>query len=263
MRLIGILLALTVLGACGDASGAPSATSPSVIVEQPIPATALATLAPTTLAPTTLAPTTLAPTTVAPPTVAPTAPQLVPPDAAAGTTAAVIPVRDDALVASATPVHVTEPCPPSTGAPDGTSAMQAELAKLEPMLGVVLTYGVQHKAEFGSYGLIWQGTNDASVFVAFTEHLDLHRDALNQLVEHPDELIVCQVPVSEDVGRALSAKLTDDLKGRFSSLGYGTAGVEIVLNRGEETLADELGAEYGEAIHVTICSDPARCNLTP
>jgi hypothetical protein len=239
MRLVGPLLVWAFLGACGDASNAPSATSPSVTV-------------PTTLAPTTLAPITLAPTTL----------QSVPPGAATGTTPPVLPVRDDALIASVTPTHVTEPCPQSTGAADGTSAMDTELAELEPMLGVVLSYGAQHQAEFGTYGLIWQGTNDASVFISFTQNLDLYRDALKQLVEHPDELIVCQVAVSADVGRALVAKLTDDLEGRFSSLGYGNA-VEIVLNPGEEILADELVAEYGAAVVVTVCSDPAGCAVTP
>jgi hypothetical protein len=183
----------------------------------------------------------------------------LPSDAAPGTTELVMPVRDDALVASATPTHVTEPCPPSPGAPDGTSAMQAELAKLEPMLAVVLTYGGQHREEFGNYGLIWHGTNDASVFISFTQHLDLHRDALEQLVAHPDELIVCQIAVSGDVGRALLAKLTDELAGRFSWLGYGIDGVEVVLNPGEEILADELVAEYGDAVDVTVCSNPAGC----
>jgi hypothetical protein len=230
MRLVATLLVLTFLGACGDASNAPSATGPSVAVTQPMPTV-----------------------------VAPTTPQSVLSDAATGTTAPVIPVRDDALIDSMTPTHVSEPCPPSPGAPDGTSAMDTELAKLEPMLGVVLGYGVQHKDEFGSYGLIWHGTNDASVFIAFTQNLQPHRDALEQMVEHPDELIVCQVAVSEDVGRALVAKLTDDLEGRFSSIGYGFDGVEIVLNPGEEILAEELVAEYGDAVDVTVCSDPAGC----
>ncbi len=43
--------------------------------------------------------------------------------------------------------------------------MQAEMSKLEPMLGVVLAYGGERPDEFGSYGLVWQGTNDASVFI--------------------------------------------------------------------------------------------------
>lgn len=159
-------------------------------------------------------------------------------------------------------MHVTEPCPDSPGGPDGTEAMQTEMAKLEPMLGVVLAYGGQHPDEFGSYGLIWHGTNDASVFISFTDNLDRHRDALDQLVAHPDELIVCQVAVSGEVARALVAKLTDDLDGRFSSLGVGINGVEVVLQPGEEALADQLVAQYGDAVDVTVCPDPAACTVT-
>jgi hypothetical protein len=234
MRTVGTLLVLTFLGACGHASNMSTATGPSITAAESVPAT-------------------LAPTTSLPPP---------PGDAAPGTTAAVMPVRNDALVASATPTHVTEPCPQSLGGPEGGNAMDTELGKLEPMLGIVLAYGTQHHDEFGGYGLIWRGTNDASVFISFTQHLDVHRDALEQLVAHPDELIVCQVAVPEDVGRALAAKLTDDLAGRFSFVGWGMNGVEVVLNPGEEVLADELVAEYGDAVLVTVCSNPAGCAAT-
>jgi hypothetical protein len=71
------------------------------------------------------------------------------------------------------------------------------------------------------------------VFISFATHLDQHRRALNDLVAHPDELIVCQVAVSGDVARALIAKLTDDLNGRFSALANGIDGVQVVLKPGE------------------------------
>ena len=141
--------------------------------------------------------------------------------------------------------------------------MQAEVARLEPMLSQVLAYGGQHADEFGSYGLIWQAVDDASVFISFTSDLDVHRDDLNDLVSYPDELIVCQVAVSGDVARALMAKLTDDLQGHFESVGLlGMGGVEIVLMPGEQALADELVAKYGDAVEVTVCSDAAACAAT-
>ena len=117
--------------------------------------------------------------------------------------------------------------------------------------------------EFGSYGLIWQSVDDASVFISFTSNLAAHRDALNDLVSSPDELIVCQVAVTDDVARALMAKLTDDLQGRFQSVGLGMRGVEIVLMPGQQTLADELVANYGDAVYVTVCADEASCTVTP
>ena len=233
VRLAGILVMLVCFCSCGDSSKGSTATAAPAAAKAP-PAVLTTTMAPTT----------------------------VPTDQLPVTTLAVMPTRDDALVASATPAHVSEPCPESLGGPDGTDAMQAEMAKLEPMLGVVLAYGGQHADQFGSYGLVWQGTNDASVFVSFTADLDLHRDALDNLVAHPDELIVCQVAVSGDVARALAAKLTDDLAGRFSSVGVGGNGVNVVLMPGEEALGDELVAQYGDAVSVTICSDPSACIAT-
>jgi hypothetical protein len=234
MRLAAPLLMLICIGSCGQSSNDPSSINPRGAG--------------------TLAPPAVVPTTTGPPPPAPT-------DALPATTLVVVPTRNDALVASVTPTHVTEPCPDSTGGPDGTEPMQTEMAKLESMLGIVLAYGGQHADEFGTYGLIWQGANDASVFISFTKNLDLHRDAINKLVAHPDELIVCQVAVSGEVASALVAKLTDDLNGRFSSVSNGLHGVEVVLQPGEEALADELVAEYRDAVNVSVCSDGAACSV--
>jgi hypothetical protein len=234
VRLAVLLLMLIGICSCGDSSNAPSAVAPP----------AAGTLTPSTV---------LATTTASPP---------APTEALPATTLLVMPTRDDALLADATPTHVTEPCPDSPGGPDGTEAMQTEMAKVEPMLAMVLAYGGQHPDEFGSYGLVWHGTNDASVFISFTTNLDRHREALNKLVAHPDELIVCQVAVCGDVALALVAKLTDDLNGRFSSVGVGINGVEVVLQPGEEALADQLVGQYDEAVNVTVCSGPATCTGT-
>ena len=204
------------------------------------------------------------PGTLPPPTGLPTtAPEPARTGVLPATTVFVMPASDDALVASIKPTRVTEPCPDSASGPDGTADMQAEAARLEPMLGQVLAYGGQHPAEFGSYGLIWNSVNDASVFISFTSRLDVHRDALNNLVSFPDELIVCQVAVSGDLARALAARLTDDLQGHFESVGLGMGAVEIVLMPGEQALADELDAKYGDAVQVTVCSDASACTITP
>jgi hypothetical protein len=203
------------------------------------------------------------PGTLPPPTGVPTtAPQPARTDVLPATTVFVMPARDDALVASIKPTRVTEPCPDSPSGPDGTADMQAEVTRLEPMVGQVLAYGGQHPDEFGSYGLIWQRVNDASVFISFTSNLEVHRDALNDLVSNPDELIVCQVAVSGEVARALTVKLLDDLKGHFQSVGLRMGGVEIVLMPGEQAIADELVAKYGDAVEVTVCSDAAACTIT-
>jgi len=173
------------------------------------------------------------------------------------------PARNDALVDSIEPTEVVQPCPDSPGRPDGSAEMQTELSELEPMLGTVLAYGQQHRDEFGSYGLIWHGLNDASVFVSFTTNLDQHHAALADVVAHPDELIVCQVAVSGDVAQALMAKLTDELQGRFESVQTGAGGVEVVLVSGEEALADQLRLQYGDAVNVTVGTSAPASTVTP
>ena len=118
--------------------------------------------------------------------------------------------------------------------------------------------------EFGSYGLIWHSSNDASVFIAFTTNVDEHRDELERIVALPDELIVCQVAVSADVARALYAELVDELMpAHAAAVGLGATGVEVTLLPGEETLAKQLAERYGDAVTVTICPDQTSCIAKP
>jgi hypothetical protein len=58
----------------------------------------------------------------------------------------------------------------------------AESSRLEPMLGQVLAYGMQHADQFGGYGLVWQSADDASVFISFTKNVGEHRAALARSV---------------------------------------------------------------------------------
>ena len=82
-------------------------------------------------------------------------------------------------------------------------------------------YGTDHADEFGTYGLIWHDAGDASVFISLTTDLDAHRAALAEIVEYPDELIVCQAALSGTANQALQAALVDELAGRFISIGQG------------------------------------------
>lgn len=176
------------------------------------------------------------------------------------------------------PVMVTEPCPESVSLSSNgdPSAMMSESSRLEPMLGVVLAYGGEHPDEFGTYGLIWQGDGDASVFTSFTGHLEQHRAALAGVVEFPDELIVCQSALTGDAARALIRSLTQELGGRFMSVGQGTGPIEVVLKETEEALAAELAARYGDAVRLrvgllpypistatSVCSEPIGADPPP
>jgi hypothetical protein len=157
-----------------------------------------------------------------------------------------------APVGSVAPVDVSEPCPESDASLGGGHGMLAESSRLEPMLGQVLAYGGQHPDVFGTYGLVWHGGDDASVFVSFTSDLDVHRAALEAAVEHPGELIVCQVAVSGAVAQAMQATLVRDLEGRFLSIGRGSSAIEVVVAANEAQLAGELLARFGDAVEVTV-----------
>ena len=121
------------------------------------------------------------------------------------------------------------------------------------MLGQVLAYGQAHPDVWGSYGLVWPGSGDESVFVSFTKEVEAHRATLAGQVGFPDELIVCQVPITGAEAQALQTQLARELAGRFASIGVGTSGaVEIMLLTGEEATGSQLSARYGDAVVVTF-----------
>lgn len=143
---------------------------------------------------------------------------------------------------------------PDVSSPTGGSIEDglAESHRLEPMLGQVLAYGGEHSAEFGTYGLVWHDRSDASVLISLTGDLDAHRETLEGLVDHPDELIVCQAALSGDANRALQALLVDELAGRFVSIGQDFGSVTVVLPTTEERLATDLRERYGDIVSVTF-----------
>lgn len=164
---------------------------------------------------------------------------------------------DSAPVTAVDASDVSEPCPADApvdlNATD-PSVVLDEASRLEPMIGVVLQYGSQHPGVFGGYGLHWITADDASVFVSFTGDLGAHRAALTELVEYPDELIVCQAPASEADRSAIQATLSSELNGRFTEISSGgkSGAVVVGLNPTEETLAGELVRRYGTAIDVRV-----------
>jgi hypothetical protein len=151
-------------------------------------------------------------------------------------------------------VEDDERCPESSSSlefGDG-GAMGAEQARLDPMVGRVLAYGTDHSDEFGTYGLVWHDAGDASVFISLTSNLDTHRAALAQVVEHPDELIVCRAALSGTANQALQAALVEELTGRYRSIGQGNDSVVIHLPAHEEQLASELVDRFGDIVSLTV-----------
>lgn len=234
-RILAVATVAAIMCACGDGDAAEPAGSPP----PDDPAGTVAD-APTT--------TSLAPGPNAAPTSAPSG-------TLPATTVFVPPTVPSGGLPSIEPIEVTEPCPESTPTEGGEgpqNSMFDEVGRLEPMLGVVLAYGGQHPDQFGTYGLVWQGSADASVFVSFTGDLDEHRAALSGMVEYPDELIVCQVAIPGEAAGALQAQLSSELSGRYSSIGRGMGAVEVALTADQEDVAADLVERYGDAVEVTV-----------
>jgi len=132
-------------------------------------------------------------------------------------------------------------------------AMLSEAGRLEPMLGQVLAYGGERPDEFAGYRLEWIGPNDASVVITMTGEIERHRSALVDIVEFPDELVVCEGPTSGESAQALLDELQPELNGRAASWGKDTAGhVEIGLFADDEAFAAELIERYGERVEVRV-----------
>lgn len=131
----------------------------------------------------------------------------------------------------------------------------AQQAALERDLAAVQRYGANQP----DYSTAAFDTEQHQVVVVayFANHLDRHRDALRELVEHPDRL---RVQMSERSRRDLE-RVRDEVRHRLEgnagwSLGLGTDKVLVTLPPGQEPLADELRAKYGDAVEVSIKPPP-------
>lgn len=120
------------------------------------------------------------------------------------------------------------------------------------MLGIVVAYGTEHADSFGSYGLHWIESDDASVFISVTHDIAVHRAALEGMVPFPEELIVCRAVITGDDVRVLHQQLVHGLEGRFVYVGMGNGRVTVGLDAQNEALAAELVAIYGHAVEVTV-----------
>jgi hypothetical protein len=131
----------------------------------------------------------------------------------------------------------------------------AQQAALERDLAAVQRYG----ADQPDYSTAAFETEQPQVVVIayFADHLDRHRDALQELVEHPDRL---RVRLSER-SRGDLERIRDEIRHRLDgtagwSLGLGADKVLVTLPPGQEPVADELRAKYGDAVEVSIKPPP-------
>lgn len=157
---------------------------------------------------------------------------------------------------SLVPKEVIEPCP-SLVPPSSDTALVDEATRLEPMLGLVVSYGAGHLDSFDHYGLVWDDGGDASVFASFAGPLEEHRVALADIVPFPEELVVCQSPMSGRQRTGVVTALDEELGAGVQVVRHGEGGrVGVRLASGDEAVAARLHERYGGAVALTVGALP-------
>lgn len=160
------------------------------------------------------------------------------------------------------------PAPEATGDPcrdwldsggmssDEAMAVGAAQLPLEGDVAAVAAYGDARPDVFGGAG--YGGGLDAYVIAWFTQPLEEHQAALAAVVAHPDRLVVCPTPLSDAEARGIQ----DEILARVGFDGvvdmYQQPGEPVMVGLAPDqmTLADELLADYGDAIAVSLGAFP-------
>jgi hypothetical protein len=141
---------------------------------------------------------------------------------------------------------------PTAGLDDTT--LIAQQRELEADSRRVEAYGAEHTDQFGQ---AWFDNGPVvRLAVGFTGDVERHRAALEALVEHPDRLVVHEVPYSvQDLERTL-ADVTDlveaDTGAGLEASSIQLCSVRVGLPPGQEALAGELVDRYGDVLDVTV-----------
>lgn len=129
---------------------------------------------------------------------------------------------------------------------------------LLPMMSVVNTYGVPLGQEFHGAGQSWNDDGDRVVVAAFVANVAAHRDALNDVVDDPDHLVVCRARLTAGEGATLVAEIQPRLA-EFEHA-FGPSGmdgrVHVTVLAGHDQTAETLHAEYGDQLVISLGAFP-------
>lgn len=138
------------------------------------------------------------------------------------------------------------------------SADSTSANALLPMMSVVNTYGVPLGQEFHGAGQSWNDDGERVVVAAFVANVAEHRDALDDLVDDADRLVVCRARLTTGEGAAIVAEI-QPLLAEFEHA-FGPNGmdgrVEVNVLAGHEATAQMLHAEYGDQLDLTLGAFP-------
>jgi hypothetical protein len=154
----------------------------------------------------------------------------------------------------------TEVCPSEANEPSYDEVVALgkadEQGALRDDVRILSDYGVAHPETFGSVRYGWNTAGDSLMIIALTGDLDGPRGVLNSMVAHPEALVVCRAALTEGALHAMRAEIETRLAGRYAAFGEGAGTLMLELHPGDEAIAAELHAQYGDVLDIQVGAMP-------
>jgi hypothetical protein len=141
----------------------------------------------------------------------------------------------------------TGPLPPDAGENGPVPQAQQRLAN---DIETAVAYGAAHPDEFAS--VRFENAPRVRIVIGFTDHIDVHCAALRAILEYPDEFEVIRQPkTASDVEQIQQAIVV--LAGpKLRSTGIGAETIDVGLRADGEAIAEQIRAEYGDLVKLTV-----------
>ncbi len=142
--------------------------------------------------------------------------------------------------------------------PEGTDTSEPPQITLEGEMSVVNTYGVPLGEEFHGAGMTWTDDGRRVVIAAFVANVAEHREALVDLVDDPDHLVVCRARLTRSEGAAIVAEVQPRLAEFEHAFGpNGMDGrVDVNVLAGHDATAEMLHTDYGDQLDLSLGAFP-------
>ena len=145
----------------------------------------------------------------------------------------------------------TGPEPPDQGE---NGPIPQNQQRLSADVEAVNAYGAEHADEFAS--VRYENTPRVRIVVGFTDHIDVHCEALRAILEFPDEFEIIEQPrTAQDVER-IQQEIVDAAGPRMRSVGIGAGTIHVALRADGEALADQILAHYGDVVEIQVGLQP-------
>lgn len=142
----------------------------------------------------------------------------------------------------------TGPLPGDDGTEDGPVAREQQRISGDVDRGIA--YGADHPDEFAS--IRFENGPRVRMVIGFTAHIEEHCAALRAILEYPDEFEIIRQPATELRLEQIQEDLFARYRESMRSVGRGAGVIHLVLRADGEDVAEEVRAEYGELVEITV-----------